>query len=240
MNKKLCLAVLLALIGSGAYAQKTATVRKCGGETITGIVADARFAIEIRQGDACGVELDVDDRLAPYLVCEVSDAGRLTLGYTKVPSLRWKGSAEPDESERKYVAEGNVDSRGGRMYRRGRAVVTVKTLRSLTVEPGAEVRSVGVIETDTLRLDLDGLRKPKNVRLDLDAGYLDLRGVGTKGLRLAGSVSEMWVRLEDSELDFPELKLGKVAGTMKNSTLRCTATEAGDLSCMNSRYIRIR
>lgn len=204
---------------------------------ITGVIVDDHFDIEIRQGDICGVELSVDDRLAPYLKCELSQDGCLRLGYTKMPSLRWKGSADPDESERKYVAAGNVDPRGGRMYRKGRATVTVNTLSNLMVKSGGHVCSRGSITVDSCVI---GLRRPKCFRLNLSARYLDLKAEDVKGLSLNGTADVLNVDIVNSKIVLPELNLGRVSGKIEYSTFRSVAPLTEDLICTDSRYERIR
>lgn len=175
MKPKLCFLALLTIFCSHAFAQKTVKVQKLDGAIITGLVADDRFDVEIRQGDVCSVVLELDSRLEPYLECELSPEGNLRLGYSKVPSLRWTGSAEPDDSERRYVEGGNVDQRGGRMYRKGRAVVTVSTLRHLVVKSGSNIHIKNAIAADTCLVELRKFVEPRNCRLNLSVHRLELK-----------------------------------------------------------------
>ena len=238
MNRKYVLLALLAFVGSCSFAQKTAEVHKLEGAVITGVVVDDLFDIEIRQGDSCGVELSVDDRLAPYLKCELSQDGCLRLGYTKVPSLRWKGSADPDENERKYVAEGNVDPRGGRMYRKGHATVTVNALRCLVVKAGGSVCSRENLTADSCRIELR--QQPGRFRLNLSARYLELNALHVKGLLLSGTADVLKVDLGHSKIALPELNVGKISGKITYSTFRAAAPLTNDLVCTYSRYERLR
>lgn len=240
MNIKIFLFALLTLFGSHALAQKKVKLQKLDGAVISGIVADDRFDIEIRPGDVCSVELELDSRLEPYLECELSQDGNLTLGYSKTPSLRWKGSAEPDASERRYVEDGNVDRKGGRMYRKGHAVVTVKTLKHLVVKSGSSIRSGGEITADTCHIELRKFVEPKNCRLNLSVGSLILKCSSAEGIRLSGRAEALEVDIENSKISLPKLKVETVCGKLKNSTLKTTAAQVGDLTNKNSHYHRIR
>lgn len=240
MNLKFFLLALLTIFGSHALAQKTIKVQRLDGAVITGLVADDLFDIEIHQGSVCGVELVLDSRLQPYLECQLSQDGNLILGYSKIPSLRWKGSADPDASERSYVEGGNVDRRGGKMYRKGRAVVTVKTLRHLVVKSGSNVHTENEIITDTCLVELRKFVESKNCRLNLATCCLKLKSSGAKGIRLSGTAEMLQVDLENSEISLPKLRVASVCGKMKNSTLKTTAAQVGNLTNTNSHFLRIR
>ena len=241
MNVKLSYSILLLSVFAcrTASSQQRTSVELLQNAPITGIVVSSGLDTELRMGDTPGLRMEVDDRLEPYLVCELSPEGILACRYSKVPSLRWKGSARPDSSELKYVAEGNVDPRGGRMYRRGRMIVTVKTLKNLILKDGAFLIVKDRIHADSCKIELRG--KPRRFRMHLDAGHLDLCGKSASGLkRLTGDVATMYVSLKNSEISLPRLDVKRVSGTLLQSTLRCTATQFDKVRYENSCYIGLR
>lgn len=241
MTQKLRLALLLlgVLLYQSVVAQRHIRVERLQNAPITGVVADSKLDVVICLGDTPGVVLEVDDRLESYLECNLSPEGILTCRYSKVPSLRWKGSAHPDSSELKYVAEGNVDPRGGRMYRHGRMIVTVETLKNLILKDDARLVVENPIHTDSCKIELRG--NPRQFRMLLDAKRLELHGKYAVGLKhLTGSVDELYVALKYADISLPRLDVEQVSGTLFHSTLRCTASKFDKMHSEDSHYTNLR
>lgn len=231
--------IVLLVIVNPIVAQRIIRVERLQNAPITGVVADSKLDVVIHLGDTPGVVLEVDDRLESYLECNLSPEGILSCRYSKVPSLRWKGSARPDSSELKYVAEGNVDPRGGRMYRRGRMIVTVETLKNLVLKDDASLVVEDPIHTDSCKIELRG--KPRQFRMLLDARRLELYGKYAVGLKhLAGSVEEMYAVLKYADVSLPRLDVEQVSGTLFHSMLRCTASRFDMMHSEDSHYTSLR
>lgn len=197
MRKIIVLFAILSLAQT-TIAQKYTKMTKFEGDVLTGAVVDYPFEVTLRQGPETGVELMIDDRLVPYLICEKMPDGNVKLGMSKMPSVKWKGSAHPDPSSDAYVAAGNVAAKRGPNYRKSRAIITLSTLNSLTVDGMGVVKAEGWITSEECTVQLNSLAKLTGLKVEarsltIDCGSLYPLTVETKvpDIKLRGKVANI-------------------------------------------------
>lgn len=122
---------------------RISTFSRHEGQTISGLSVGHAFDVTIKQGSKTGVQLEIDSRMAEYLVCDLS-GGHLRLGFRDLPrelqqSNWWKTNPK--------------------------ATITVSSLDRLEVNGAAQVHPEGSFKSKNTMIDLSGASKVGSLTL---------------------------------------------------------------------------
>ncbi|MFY0593502.1 head GIN domain-containing protein [Roseivirga sp.] len=165
------MAIAFLMIASLSFAQSREKISVSDFHALS--VSNA-FVVEISVGNEESLEVEIEEEFREYLVTEVRN-GTLII----------------------KLDNGNWSRRQRRMKSSAKAFITVKTLDKINVSGAASIRTLDIIKSDRLQVELSGASVAK---LEIETNDLNLEASGACVVNMEGTARDQNVRMSGSSI----------------------------------------